>query len=299
MLAEAERDFSSLARLGDPQTNRQLLAALEARGAGNDAEFLRANLLRRMGDLASARDVLARWIERERPAGVGPLHPWSAIPAGLFTQDTFALAPLVVIDDFLPVVRMQALHAHACEREPLFERAKAGAAPAYDPDRRKTLLDWMFTLEREEFQGFVTANLGQLRTCLGLADFEVSRLEIKLSNHVDGGFFKIHADNHDPTHAEGRAITWLYYFDDGEGHFDGGDLLLVDTDLPRRDLSRSWFTRVLPRRNRFIAFPSWFFHAVSPTRLHSHDFAHGRFAISGHVRKVADAAKGWWEKETL
>lgn len=288
MLASAEAGFDHFARLGDPALGARFLQQLPP---GPATALGRANLARRMGDLATARLALAQHLGEA-------LHPWSAIPPQLASHGGCFAAPLVVIDQFLPPERMQALHRHACEREQHFRHALAtneDAAPEYDPDRRETLLDYGFTLEREHFLGFVEGNLPLLCELLGLDPFTSDRHEIKLSNHVDGGFFKAHGDNHLSFAAAGRAITWLYYFGQPEPRFSGGELYVLDGTPLAGQISPAWFTTVQPRPGRFVAFPSWFYHAVAPTRLPGGDFASGRMAVSGHLRKLEGGAPAWWE----
>lgn len=295
----ADMTYSVLQRLGDIFVNQRLLAALDACGDQTRHVFPRANLLRRMGDLTGARAMIRTWLAHA--PGSGPPDEWSAIPAGLHSHGGYALAPLVMIDDFLPRERMLALHSHACAREGEFRDALATNAheePRYDPQRRRTLVDNGFTLERPYLQSFVVDNLRRLCQCLGLEPFEIDRIELKLTNHVDGGFFKTHRDNHDPVRQSGRAITWLYYFAGEETGFSGGDLYLFDSKPTNRAISPAWFTRVEAVANRFIAFPSWFYHAVGPTHLPGGTFAQGRFAASSHVRKTQDSAIAWWERDS-
>lgn len=297
MLETARESFTQLLKLGDAQLNRALLAALAERDRDTSTTMFAANLLRRSGDLPGARTEFARLGTAGEDILTRCDHNWSCIPAGNSSNGGYAIAPLVIIDDFLPVERMQALHRHACEREGEFRAAMAtngGAEPSYDPDRRQSLLDYNFTLEREFFSTFVSQNLPVFQRCLGLPEFPVDRFEIKLSNHVDGGFFRIHADNHAAFAAAGRAITWLYYFADEAASFDGGELLVLDSCPDKSTVSPAWFSKVAPVPNRFVAFPSAFYHAVTPL-CHVGCFATGRFAVSGHVRKRADEGLAWWE----
>lgn len=296
MLEKAERSFERLARLGDPAINAGLIAALDRAAPGTETQFQRANLLRRAGDLAGARAAFAAYLGQEGAT----LHPWSVVPPGLRSSGGYALAPLVVVDNFLPRERMRALHMHACAREAEFQRAKAtnqDAPPEYDPERRQTLLDWGFELEREHFLGFAENELGALRTCLGLPEFAIDRIEIKLTNHVDGGFFKTHCDNRAAYCEAGRAITWLYYFGEDPARYTGGALYIHDSKPARELLSPAWFTTVTPRPNRLVAFPSWFYHAVGPMQLPHAEFAAGRFAVSSHIRKCPDRGRVWWETQ--
>lgn len=302
MLASAEETFAHLERLGDRAINTGLLAALAARGGAAAHGLARANLLRRTGDMAGARRTLFDWLASGTAPGGIQLADWSAIPPGLFSNGGFAIAPIVLIDDFLPHERMRALHAHACAREAQFRDALAtneDTDPAYDPDRRRTLLDYAFTQEREFFLGFIEQSLPAMRESLGLPDFEVERIELKLSNHVDGGFFKAHSDNHAAYGEAGRAITWLYYFGEESPRYRGGDLYVLDSKPAEQEISPAWFSRIEAVPNRLVAFPSWFYHAVAPTHLPGNRFEQGRFAVSSHIRKRADGLTVWWDTNSI
>lgn len=296
MLETARESFAQLLKLGDAELNRALLAALGERNRDTRTTLFAANLLRRSGDLNGARAEFAK-LGASGVSAATDVHECSCIPANNWSNGGYAIAPLVVIDDFLPVERMQALHRHACEREGEFRAALAtneGAEPSYDPDRRQSLLDYKFNLEREFFSMFISENLPVLQQSLGLPRFSVDRCELKMTNHVDGGFFRIHADNHADFADAGRAITWLYYFADEAASFSGGELLVLDSCPDKSTVSPAWFSKVIPVANRFIAFPSAFYHAVTPLR-HVGGFARGRFAVSGHIRKRADDSVAWWE----
>jgi len=298
MLISAEETFTHLQQLGGACLNAAMLAALDQQEPSPASRFARANLLRRTGDLAGARAAFVEWLANDVPASEARLDDWSAIPSGLFSHGGYAIAPIVMIDDFLPVERMRSLHAHACERKALFRDALAtneDAPPAYDPDRRRTLVDYHFTLERNFFLSFIDENLAALRESLGLSDFSTNRVELKLTNHVDGGFFKTHSDNHAAYSAAGRAITWLYYFGETIPRFGGGDLYVFDSKPSGQAISPAWFTRIEALPNRLVAFPSWFFHAVGPTQLADNDFSQGRFAVSSHIHKTQDSATIWWD----
>lgn len=297
MLEAAQQDFAQLARLGDPAINTGLLAALAQGQDRAGTPLLRANLLRRSGDLAGAREAFGAYLATGG-APQSKFEAWSAVPAGLHSEARFAMAPVVVIDDFLPRERMRALHASACDREALFRDALStneDAPPAYDPERRRTLVDWHFEHEREFFERFAVENLNSLQAALGLGAFTLERVELKMTNHVDGGFFKTHCDNHQPYAAAGRAITWLYYFGEDAPRYRGGDLYIRDSAPTEGTHSPAWFTRIAARPNRFVAFPSWFHHAVGPTELRNGTFAQGRFAVSCHIRKAACDGEVWWE----
>jgi len=294
-MANSQPGFERLDRLSDPILGRSLLAAMEQRRDGASTLFARANLARRMGDLDLARAMFAAFVASGTAPGAARMDDWSIVPPGLHSAGGVPVAPLVLIDDLLPVDRMDALHAEACRHEHEFRDRMSGAA-AYDPaSPRRTLLFSDCTCERAFFGDFVERHMEALRKSLALPPFAVSRIELKMSNTLGGGFLKIHSDNDCDPQEEGRALTLLYYFGAGATSFDGGDLLLFDTNPREGTVSPSWFTRIAPARNRLVAFPSWFFHAVTPTGGTGARFAHGRMGVSCHVRKTAGEFAPWWD----
>lgn len=298
MRQEVRDQFGILSRLSCRQETYGLLEQLDtwmAKGQGNARTYLmRANLLRRCGDLQSARDAFIEYLCRsEKGSSAEMVDPFAVVPPGLNSPGGFAIAPLIIIDDFLPHDDMVALHRHACALEPHFVDARTFSdQPVYDPTKRRTLVSPQFTYKKQFFLDFIHANQARMQRALGLHEFSVDRVEIKLTNHIHGGFHKVHADNYGPADAAGRAITWLYYFSQVPVGFAGGALMVLDSALAERDASPDWFTRVEAKPNRLVAFPSWFFHAVEPTLVPGNSFEAGRFAVSSHIRQLPTSQLG-------
>lgn len=298
MYETVQDQFESLRKLGAPEINQALIAQLEARAAKDGGTsgkgacnrfLLKANLARRAGNIAVARDAFRAYLRATsgNPSADLPRH--AVTPPGLKSAANESIAPVLIIDDLFSAGEMRQLHQHACDLEPKFRKATTNSAkPILNTDKRQTLVTYEFEYKREFFLDFIRSNLAEFQQSLGLPAFEIDRFEIKMTCHVDGGFFKIHSDNHEEIGEAGRALTWLYYFSEDPPQYDGGELYILDSDLQEKTHSSLWFTRVEARPNRFVAFPSWYWHAVGPTHLHGSEFAGGRFAISSHIRKPAD-----------
>ncbi|VVS97045.1 2OG-Fe(II) oxygenase [Erythrobacter sp. EC-HK427] len=294
MHESARIQYDMLARIGDAGINAALIAQLDAKLAdtapNTDQRQMRANLLRRSGDIDATRDAY-----RTLVPGAMEAHPQLTIPPGLTSKDGQRIAPLIVIDDLLPAAAMEALYRHACDIADRFRHARLSSGEnLYDPDKRETLLTWEFEVLRQHFLDYVADNLYGFQDALELPRFTVERSEIKLTNHLEGGFFNTHRDNHGSGREAGRALTWLYYFSATPPRFAGGELFILDSDPANAGCSDSFFTKVEPRANRFVAFPSWFYHAVGPTHVPGNAFADGRFAVSGHLHKPADTLDWPW-----
>lgn len=125
--------------------------------------------------------------------------------------------------------------------------------------------------------------LPEVKSRLSLAPFPVKSLEMKISVHLDGFYFKAHTDDQ---LIPSRKMAFLYYFNFEEKAFEGGDFLLFDTDFKhdKKAIIEHIFTRIRPIDNSILFIPSGFYHAVTPVILPSNQFEQGRFCISGHVR---------------
>jgi Rps23 Pro-64 3,4-dihydroxylase Tpa1-like proline 4-hydroxylase len=293
-MPENSRDqFTQLKKLASYEINNSLIANLDAKQDTDmpqaDRLLLKANLARRCGDLHTARDAFNAYLQEANGSASSCLPEHAVTPVGLKSSAAHTIAPVLVIDDLLSHSEMQQLHRHACELEPQFwdSRTHEGRSN-YDPTERQSLISWKFEYKRDFFLRYIEENLAPIQSALGLPFFEIDQIEIKLTCHVDGGYFVTHADNSGPIGEAGRAITWLYYFGEDPPRHDGGDLYIRDSDIEGHEHSMAWFTRIKPQPGRFVAFPSWYHHAVSPSKLESDDFAGGRFAVSSHIRKPAD-----------
>lgn len=131
------------------------------------------------------------------------------------------------------------------------------------------------------FDTRLRALLPHLRKELGLAWFELDRLETQLTASGDGDFFGVHTDSGGPEVAT-RMITYVYYFAMGPDAFTGGELRIYENVL--RDgfyHPADTFTTVEPRDNSVVFFPSVLFHEVMPVHTNGDDLSSHRFTVNG------------------
>nr|WP_298930246.1 2OG-Fe(II) oxygenase [uncultured Erythrobacter sp.] len=291
MNQEFAAEVAVASQLADPVANAAFLEALDrklTRDRGN-LELLqnKAAVLRRVGDVSAARECFEQ-IMSVTPAdqiSFGSQH--SITPLNLIDAEGHRAAPIMVLDGFLCNQAHDDLYAHTIRSEKQFRPARlSGEDRRYDPEKRETLVLEKIGYAQDLFESFVNENLSHMRQSLGLPHFDVLKVELKITNHIDGGFFNTHCDNHGPWEDQGRAITWLYYFGKTPSAFSGGELYIFDTNTKANTYTPHSFTKICPQPNRLIAFPSHFRHAVAPTRLRSRKFADGRFAVSSHISKM-------------
>jgi SM-20-related protein len=186
-------------------------------------------------------------------------------------------APFVQLDRFLDEpARSQILEAVLSRESDFVATTTSTGETDY---RRSQILyqfpnfDWM--VEQ------VKLALPKVLLQLGL-DLTIAEIEIQLTAHNDGHYYKIHNDNGSPEAAT-RALSYVYYFHREPKAFSGGELRLyeaaVDYDNPSAD-----FCVIAPRNDRIIFFPSHCLHEVMPVVCPSKAFADGRFTLNGWVR---------------
>jgi Rps23 Pro-64 3,4-dihydroxylase Tpa1-like proline 4-hydroxylase len=264
-------------RLRNDPKNRDLLRSL-------------AEVYRKLGKFSEAGVVyeqLFRLDPADQEAGYlqglfgGP--EWPSAPAGM------RAAPFVLLKDFLP----QEFHDSLI---PLLISAQDRLVPAtikggqYIPDDRQSLDfpdDWE---GRKRFKDWIKETLPRVTPRLYVSPFTVRRIEVAVRAYLNGHFFKVHKDvaAHQPPTVD-RVISYVYFFHRLPRRYEGGELLLFDTDVTA-DRKSPHFSRIVPEDNSLVLFPSNFYHCVVPVRCSSNDFADSRFVLNGFIHKVPEPA---------
>ena len=118
---------------------------------------------------------------------------------------------------------------------------------------------------------------------LGVEPFKIGHIEVQLRAYHRGEYFRTHQDA-----TMGRRLNFVCFFYPEPKRYSGGELVIFDTDTEKKTFSHE-FTRIIPKNNQIVFFPSNYFHAVLPAMPKDDDFLSGRFVINGHVReKVLD-----------
>ncbi|MGV0026091.1 2OG-Fe(II) oxygenase [Phormidesmis priestleyi] len=193
-------------------------------------------------------------------------------------------APFVQIDRFLDEsARSQILQAVLSRESEFVPTTTATGATDY---RRSQILYWFPDFDWMVKQ--VKLALPKVLPQLGL-DFAIAEIELQLTAHNDGHYYKIHNDN-GSSEAATRVLSYVYYFHREPKAFSGGELRLygatVDYETPSAD-----FCTIEPLNNRMIFFPSQYLHEVMPVVCPSQAFADGRFTLNGWVRSGSEASE--------
>jgi len=196
-------------------------------------------------------------------------------------------APFYKMDEFLAPGVIESLMAEVDTRHddfadiPVYE-AKHGDNVLDSSVRKGTSL--LFDALNDLAKAKVVALVPTLTRHLRLPDFAIREVELKVTRHADGGYFKVHRDDT----VSARRISFGCYFHFGERRFEGGDLLLFDTDYARFEPVSYDYTRLCYRFNTAIFFRSDCYHAATEVKLLAHGPRAGRYAIIGHVRAESD-----------
>lgn len=123
----------------------------------------------------------------------------------------------------------------------------------------------------------------QVMEQLKIQMFLVSHLEIQITAHLQGGFYKIHQDV-DGGKATNRKLTYVYYFHQEPQGFYGGDLRLYQTKITGGSaIIQEKLTQIQPQNNSIIFFDSRCKHEVLPVYCPSKKFTDGRFTLNGWI----------------
>lgn len=131
------------------------------------------------------------------------------------------------------------------------------------------LADWEPWL-KSRIKAAIPLAIGQL----GLSPIVPSQIEMQLTAHGNGDYYKWHNDSGSPE-AASRILTYVYYFWREPKSFTGGNL----------EIEQLGTTEVImPRNNSIVFFPSSLQHQVTPVEISSNLFEDSRFTINGWVR---------------
>lgn len=115
--------------------------------------------------------------------------------------------------------------------------------------------------------------------------FTVTEVEMQMTAHNDGGYYKVHNDSGSEITAT-RELTYVYYFHRHPKAFSGGELCLYGSGLDYSSLAIPPSVATLePRHNSMVFFPSHCDHEVKPIRCPSRQFADSRFTLNGWLRR--------------
>ena len=224
-------------------------------------------------------DVALRLLDMATAGAQGRAREAAVATPGLMPASCFA------IPDFLSPT----LHAAAVQTGlQVQERFVASSVTTGEPGYRRSRVVFEDALPGlyQPMQQEIMAVLPAVCTVLMMPVFEPTRIELHMTVHGDGDYFKLHNDTAAPEIAR-RAISFVWYFMLRRPcGFSGGTLRLYETlqtDPPRHDPAR--FQDVTPADNVMVFFDSRLMHEVLPLRVPSGAFEDGRFTLNGWLQR--------------
>lgn len=190
----------------------------------------------------------------------------------------------LVFNDFLSADVNAELYTHALNQKAEFEHTQTAGADGKGVVNEKwrhsnSLMPKFFKDHYKILGKKVKQELPGVIEKLGLEPFELGHIEMHLTSHNHGEFYKPHIDNGNGT-LKNRVITFVYYFHSIPREFTGGQLLFLH-NKPKPLI-------VEPHNNSIVFFNSSLMHAVHPVNCPSGLFEHGRFTLNGWVWRKAE-----------
>jgi Rps23 Pro-64 3,4-dihydroxylase Tpa1-like proline 4-hydroxylase len=218
------------------------------------------------------------------PAAQPFLQGFKIFPADLvyiYPANTNAMEPYLLYKDFLDPGTNMNLYDHTIKIADTFHQSRI--LDDKKPGKSEDLDHWrssVFTNRKnfEDFYGLlstqVRASFPNICTHLKLEPFDIQEVEMQLTSHNDGDFYKPHVDSSSDS-MQSRAITFVYYFHSIPKMFTGGQLMFF-VDMP---------VIVEPGNNSIVFFDSRLKHAVRPVSCPSKKFEHSRFTLNGWINR--------------
>ncbi len=243
-----------------------------------------AELDRALGDLKAAGEAFATYAD---------LHPEEIsakvmrdLMQGTTTtpvSDADGVVPFVLVHNLAPDEELVKIRKAIEDRRDRFAVATVGhnEKQRVDVNARAAVYvradDQFREMTREFFWNHIRAQNVVER--LGLELISEIKDEVEAIAYASGGKYTLHRDNA-PSVDNGRVLTVVWFIHDEPKGFTGGDLLLHDEP----PLGQG-FTRIIPRRNCAVFFPSDRLHEVTPVESSAEDVLSSRVVLNGWFHK--------------
>lgn len=191
--------------------------------------------------------------------------------------------PFVHIDDFLPRTAHERVHAIVLSLAPGFAAARVGddSTRRVDESHRRGL-----AIDNADCDALRRVLVPRLRALLPGVQRRL-RLKPRAASHRIGtvdlaayphdGFGGAHCDS-GPRHYSHQGLTAVYFCHREPRAFNGGDLLLYDTDVATGAASEHELSRIAPASNSLVLMPHTCCHAVARVASRSRALADARLS---------------------
>lgn len=249
------------------------------------------DICRQLGDLSAAAtwsDKISRLVPNHQEAGYLHQVLSGRVPAMPITEG-ICPSPFVLLHDFLDAETHRRVFDIALSQLSQFKPLKVrilhgdeAIRSSNAPDRRRQIgIPCGDELEAIILPR-ITAELERNTRRLQIEAFEPKNVSMELHATRNGGFGLPHRDNlSNPS----LILAFAYYFHSQPKAFEGGDLLLFDSDRTDGDHVFTRFTRLIHRDNTLTLFPTACSHQITRVDSRNDDVAHSRFAVVGWVER--------------
>jgi Rps23 Pro-64 3,4-dihydroxylase Tpa1-like proline 4-hydroxylase len=203
-------------------------------------------------------------------------------PAGEAEAPPVHKSRWVIAENFLPPEQHRELLA-------LVEREQArfvdSTVSTSDPDYRRSKVLHEAPSVHELFRKRMRELAPKLMAELQVPAFEVGDVEVQVTAHNDGNYFKLHNDNGSPDTAS-RGLTYVYYFYNEPKAFTGGELRVYDSVVKDGYYQCGPHAADIdPKNNSVIFFAPHLHHEVLTVNVPSKAFHDCRFTVNGWLRR--------------
>lgn len=136
------------------------------------------------------------------------------------------------------------------------------------------------------FEHAIRERFDAICAAAGTRPFPLHALDLALSAHCDGGFYRQHFDTMTAGERDGtagdRIVSCVYYFHREPRVFSGGDLLMHPLAGAADPVT------IAPRHNRLAVFPSIAPHEVAETHVPGDAWENARFSLNCWLLRARD-----------
>jgi SM-20-related protein len=189
-----------------------------------------------------------------------------------------------IVENFLSPAQHEELLALVAREEKGFVDTTVSTN---DPDYRRSKVLHNAPSVHELFRARMRELGPALAAELGIPAFSIADVEVQVTAHNDGNYFKLHNDSGSPDTAT-RALTYVYYFFNEPKAFTGGELRIYDSVIKDGYYQCGPHAADIdPRNNSVIFFAPHMHHEVLKVNVPSHAFHDSRFTVNGWLRRAA------------
>ena len=207
------------------------------------------------------------------------------VPQKIQAKPNFLSANYVKIINFLlPENNQKAIEEAIEKKDQYIESTTTTKADKYR--QSYVLFSQYFPELSALIQSKILETLPEILIQLKFCPFEISEIEVQLTAHNDGCYYKIHNDAGSEKTAS-REITYVYYFYQEPKAFSGGELRIYDTELKGGGaITHQNYKTITPVNNSIVFFNSRCRHEVMPVICPSQAFENSRFTVNGWIRRL-------------